>query len=233
MISFKRSRFLLTKRYQRFSTHEIHLRRGKATRIRLGYKFYQKMFRRFRSKRTFKINVRKPRIAVKRKTPFGKALEMKTKWVYLLGGMHKSKIARFVRLQQSKRRSHLAKLADALESRLDVLTAKISLLPYCWMVKQFVKKGYVYVNGYRARQPHFRVRLNTRVSFAIPPHYLGWFMVFFKSRLERRLVFWRRIPGFEFSRRTLSLIKYRAVPVRRVAYPFNFKVSYFFRLYPR
>jgi len=191
------------------------------------------MFRRYRTKRTFKINVRKPRIAVKRKTPYGKALEMKTKWVYMLGGMHKSKIARFVRLQQSKRRSHLSKLTDALESRLDVLTAKISLLPYGWMVKQFVKKGYVYVNGYRARQPHLSVRTNTRVSFTIPPHYLAWFMVFFKPRLERRLVFWRMIPGFEFSRKTFSLIKYRPVPARKVAYPFNFRISYFFRLYPR
>jgi ribosomal protein S4 len=233
MVSFKKSRFRLTKRYLRFSNFELYFRKKKVTKIRLGYKFYQKIFRRYRPKKTLKINVRKPRIAIKRKTPFGKALEMKNKWCYLLGGMHKSKIARFVRLNQSKSRSHLSALADAIESRLDVLTAKTSLLPSCWIVKQFIKKGYVYVDNRCVRRVHFKVPLNARVSFAIPPAYLAWFMRYYRRKAKLRLLFWRVIPGFEFNRATLTLIKYRRVPPRAVAYPFDFDISYFYRLYPR
>jgi ribosomal protein S4 len=232
MVSFSKSRFRLLKRYLRFSNFEIYFEKDKTTRVRLGYKFYQKIFRRYRPKRTLKINVRKPRIAIKRKTPFGKALEMKNKWCYLLGGMHKSKLSRFVRLNRSKSRSHLSKLSDAIESRLDVLTAKTSILPQCWMVKQFIKKGYVYVNGRCVRRVHFKVPMNARVSFRIPPAYLAWFVKYYRRKAQLRLLFWPTIPGFEFNRSTLTLIKYREVHPDIVAYPFDFDVSYFYRLYP-
>jgi ribosomal protein S4 len=233
MIIFSRSRFALAKRYARFSTHEIYLNRAKSNRIRLGYKFYQKIFRRYRSKKTLKINVRKPRIAVKRKTYFGKALEMKQKWSYLIGGSHKSKISRFVRLSYSKTFSSVAVLADRLESRLDVVLAKTSIIPQAWMVKRLIRFGYVCVDGSTVCNTSFQVRLNSHISIGVPIYFLPFFLHLFFYRSESKMIFWPYIGGFELSYRTFSLIKYARVQFSKIAYPFDFDVNYFYRLYPR
>lgn len=233
MINFNFSRFKLVKRYLRFSNYEIFFGSSRQKQVRLGYKFYQKIFRRYRSKKTLKINVRKPRIAVKRKTYFGKALEMKNKWSYLIGGIHKSKIARFVGLNYSKTHSSAAQLADSVESRLDVILAKTSIAPYSWMVKRLVKAGHVFVDGRSVRNPSFKVLINSRVSFFIPPQLAAYFLITFRNKSSLRLLFWPRISGFEFSRRTLTLIKYKKVLPSEITYPFDFDINYFYRLYPR
>lgn len=233
MISFAVSKFAIAKRYTRYSNYEIYFESSRSKKVRLGYKFYQKIFRRYRSKKILRINVRKPRIAVKRKTYFGRALEIKNKWSYLIGGIHKSKLARFVRLSYSKVFSCAAVLADSLESRLDILLAKTSIVPYSWIVKRFIKAGYIYVNGKPVANPGFRVRLNSRVTIFLPAYLVGFFKDIFKKKIKSRLVFWPGLPGFEISYRTFTLIKYRRVQPTEIVYPFNFDINYFFRLYPR
>ena len=231
MISFNISKFRLVKRYLRFSNFDVYFYQHK--KIRFGYKFYQKIFRRYRSKKTLKINVRKPRIAIKRKTSFGRALEIKNKLSYLLGGVHASKLSRFVRLSYSKTFSCTAKLADSLESRLDVILAKTTLFPVSWMIKRAVKAGFVKVDKKQRNHSHFRIKLNSKVCIRIPPYLAALFKSVFKRKLKINLVFWSFLPGFEFSRKTLTLIKYAKVPAKRSIYPFNFELNYFYRLYPR
>jgi len=233
MISFAISKFAIAKRYARYSNYEIYFESNRAKKVRLGYKFYQKIFRKYRTKKTLKINVRKPRIAVKRKTYFGRALEIKNKFSYLIGGIHKSKLARFVRLSYSKVFSCAATLADSLESRLDIILAKTSIVPYSWMVGRFIKAGYVYVNNKRVANPGFRVRVNARVTIQLPAYLAAGFKEVFKKKSGARLIFWPAIPGFELSYRTFSLIKYRLVQPGEIVYPFDFDINYFFRLYPR
>jgi ribosomal protein S4 len=233
MIRFNLSKFALVKRYLRFSNYEVYFPANRQKRVRFGYKFYQKIFRRYRAKKTLKINVRKPRIAVKRKTYFGKALEIKNKWSYLVGGIHKSKLARFVRLHYSKTFASSVIFANALESRVDVVVAKTSLVPYSWMVKRFIKAGHVFVDGRRVRNPAFKVPVNSKMSLTVPPHLAAFFLFVFRQKALLRLLFWPRIAGFEFSRRTFSLIKYRRISFRDIRYPFNFDVNYFYRLYPK
>jgi ribosomal protein S4 len=233
MTIFLHSKFRLAKRYLRFSNYEIYFDEVRRRSIRLGYKFYQKIFRRYRVKKTLKINVRKPRIAIKRKTYFGRALEAKAKWSYLLGGVPKSKLARFVRLAYSKHFSSHVRLADSVESRLDVILAKTGLVPYCWMVKRLIKAGYVFVDNRRVRAPHYKVRVCSRVSIRLPPDLAARFQFYFQEKSRLRLLFWVKLPGFEINWRTFSLIKYAKVQPWQVTYPFNFDINYFFRLYPR
>ncbi len=233
MISLSQSRFALTKRYARFSNPELYLNRAKTTKVRLGYKFYQKIFRRYRAKKTLKINVRKPRIAVKRKTYFGRALEIKQKWSYMVGGSSKSKISRFVRLTYSKAFSSVAVLADKLESRLDVVLAKTSIIPYAWIIRSLIRQGYVVVDGATVLSTTFPVRLNSHISVGVPIYFLPLFFRHFCYKSESKIIFWPHISGFELNYRTFSLIKYDRVRLSRIAYPFDFDVNYFYRLYPR
>jgi ribosomal protein S4 len=233
MIIFRTSPFRLVKRYARYSSFEIYFLNKITKKIRYGYKVYQKIFKRYRSKKTLRINVRKPRVAVKRKTYYGKALEIKNKYSYLIGGIHASKLSRFVRLNYSKIFSSARTLTSALESRLDILVAKTNLLPKSWIVKHFIKAGYVSVNGRVIQNVGFVVKKNTRVSFYLSPYIIPKFLSFFKQKSKARVLFWPFIPGFEFNRKTFSMVKYDEPPVGSAVYPFNFTINYFYRLYPR
>jgi ribosomal protein S4 len=163
---------------------------------------------------------------------YGRALEAKQKWAYLVGGLHTSKLSRFVRICKSKTSGHLVALSDAVESRLDVLVVKTCLLPDSWRAKAFIKKGYVYVDGRCIRSPHFKVRLGSRTALKLPVHLFRLFRWKYKHKLYRKLMFWRAIPGFVFSRKTFTLIKHTKILPSMVLYPFDFNISYFFRLYP-
>jgi ribosomal protein S4 len=195
MTIFLHSKFRLAKRYLRFSNYEMYFDEVRRRPIRLGYKFYQKIFRRYRVKKTLKINVRKPRIAVKRKTYFGRALEAKAKWSYLLGGVPKSKLARFVRLTYSKHFSSHVRLSDAVESRLDVILAKTGLVPYCWMVKRLIKAGHVFVDGRCVQSPHFKVQVCSRVSILLPPDIAARFRLYFQEKSRLHLLFLGEVAG--------------------------------------
>jgi ribosomal protein S4 len=233
MAKFLKSRYKLTKRYARYSTYEIYLNEAKNKKVRFGYKVYQKIFKRYRSKKTLRINVRKPRLAVKRKTYFGKAMEMKNKLSYLLGGIHSSKLSRFVRLNYSRIFSSSVAFADALESRLDVVVAKTSLLPYSNMIRPFIKSGNVRVNGKIVKNVGFTLKKHTKFSIRLPLYLYSSAFKFFKSKIRSRLVFWSSPSAIEFSYITFSGIKYAKVRPRDIVYPFNFDINYFYRLYPR
>jgi len=233
MIIFRTSPFKLVKRYARYSSFEVYFPNKITKKIRYGYKVYQKIFKRYRSRKTLRINVRKPRVAVKRKTYYGKALEIKAKYSYLIGGVHASKLSRFVRLNYSKIFSSARTLASSLESRLDILLAKTNLLPRSWIVKRFIKAGLVLVNNTVIRDIGFVVRRNARVSFRLLVYIMPNFFGSFKQKSRSRVLFWPFISGFEFSRKTFSLVKYDEPHFRRAVYPFNFTVNYFYRLYPR
>lgn len=232
LMKFISSRYKLLKRYLRFTNSDVYFSFDKLKRLRLGYKLYQKTFRRFKTRRALRINVRKPRIATRRKTIYGRALEAKQKWSYLIGGLHASKLSRFVRSCKSKVRGHSMALSDALESRLDVLVVKTCLTPNSWDAKALVKRGYVYVNGRCIRRVHFKVPLYAKVSINLPLQFISLFFRRYRTNLYRRFVFWRVIPGFVFSRKTFTLIKYKRITPSMVIYPFDFAAGYFFRLYP-
>jgi len=231
-MKFITSRFKLLKRYVRFTNPDVYFQFAKLDRLRLGYKLYQKSFKRFKTRRAFRINVRKPRIATRRKTMYGRALEAKQKWSYLIGGLHASKLSRFVRNCRSKVRGHVAALSDSIESRLDVLVVKTCLTPNTWDAKRLVKKGYVSVNGRCIRSVHFKVPLYARVRINLPLQFIRIFIKRYRKRLHRRLFFWRVIPGFTFNRKTFALIKYERIRPKITVYPFDFSTGYFFRLYP-
>lgn len=227
------SKYTLVKRYARFSNTCVYLKDNAHKKIRFGYKVYQKIFRRYRSKRALRINVRKPRIYVKRKTSYGKALEIKEKFTYLLAGIHSNKLKKYVHICRTKIYSPLRSLLKILESRLDVILYRINLVQSPKTLRGLASLGYVSVNGTQKFRPSFSIKVNNYVDLGIPAWLYPKLKSQFKERVKKKLIFKPQTSYSEISYKLFRLIKFSEPTEKNVFYPFNFKVYYFFRLYPR
>jgi len=227
------SKFTLVKRYARFSNTCVYLKSNEHKKIRYGYKVYQKIFRRYRSKRALRINVRKPRISVKRKTSYGKALEIKEKFSYMLAGIHSNKLKKYVHLCRTKIYSPLRSLLKMLENRLDVTLYRINLVQSPKILRGLASLGYVSVNGKTKFKPSFSVKSNSYVDLSMPLWIYPTLKKQFKEIVKKKLIFKPQTNYSEISYKLFRLIKFSDPNEKNIFYPFNFKVYYFFRLYPR
>ncbi len=228
MAKLFKSIFSLTKRYSRFSNTCIYFSNK---RVRYGYKLYQKIFKRYKSSQNFRINVRKPRIAVRRKTSYGQALEIREKFSYLLGGFHSSKLRRYCRLSRSKFFSPAQSFITTLETRLDVLLYRSNIFVSPRKAKFFVKKGYVYVNGQKVVNPSFRAPINSVIDFRIPSSFYFSTLETFKNAILRGLIFKPEPSNLAISYKLLRIIVTDKADIKQIFYPFNFNINYFYRLY--
>lgn len=234
MAKIFKSRFILVKRYARFSNTCIYLRQNRRKRVRFGYKVYQKIFRRYRSKKALRINVRKPRISVKRKTQFGKALEIKEKFTYLLRGIHAGKLRKYVHLSRAKIYSPMRELLTKLESRLDIMLYRINIIFNPFFTTSIVKAGYAYVNGKKKVKPSFFVKRGHYVDFKPPVYLYRLLKKRFKIIIKKKLIFKPFNRGYvELSYKIFRIIRHTNPTERIVFYPFDFKPYYFFRLYSK
>ncbi len=233
MAKIFRSRFNLVKRYARFSNTCVYFKRNRKKKIRYGYKVYQKIFKRYRSKKAIRINVRKPRISVKRKTSFGKAIEIKEKFTYLLRGLHANKLRKYVHISQSKAYSPMRELLKKLESSLDITLYRIYLSFNAFFCRSFIKSGYVKVNGKKKTIANFCVKKNNIVDFHPPLYLYSLIKRRFKEIKYLRIIFKPQPNYSEVSYKLFRLIRHSHPTEKTVFYPFDFKVYYFFRLYPR
>lgn len=228
MAKFFKSKFLLTKRYSRFSNLCVYF---SAKKVRYGYKVYQKIFKRYRSFQSFRINVRKPRIAVRRKTMFGRALEIKEKFTYLLGGLHASKLERYCRLSKSKYMSPAQSFSDLLERRLDVILYRSNIINTPKFARLIIKAGYVSVNGRPISNPAYKAGINSIVDLTIPEYAYFFFFSKFKDSLAKNLIFRPQPSNLMISYKLFRIIVSRPVNVNSIFYPFDFNINYFYRLY--
>lgn len=227
------SKHKLVKRYARFSNTCVYLVAGTEKKIRYGYKVYQKIFRRYRSKKALRVNVRKPRVSVKRKTIYGRALEMKEKFTYILGGLHSNKLRKYVHKSRSKKRSPIRALLDYLERRLDVVIYRTNLIHSPFILKGLIKLGFVKVCGTQRRKLGFSVPDQKAVDLVIPAFMYAYIKKYFVIIIKRRLIFKLYSKYSEITYRLFRTIKYQVPKESEVFFPFDFKVYYFFRLYPR
>jgi ribosomal protein S4 len=227
------SKFKLVKRYARFSNTCVYLRINQRKKVRYGYKVYQKIFRRYRSRKTIRINVRKPRVSIKRKTSFGKALEIKEKFSYLLGGIHSNKIKRYVHLAKAKAYSPLRVFLEKLESRLDILVYRINVIREPRLIKWLIRLGYVKVNGKVKTRTCFNVKQHSFVDVKLPSFIYRKVKKLFKESVKKSLVFKPHAQYAETSYKLFRTIVHGKPTEKNVFYPFNFKAYYFFRLYPK
>jgi ribosomal protein S4 len=234
MAKIFRSRFTLTKRYKRFSNICVYFNQYKKKPVRFGYKLYQKIFKKYKpSGRTIRINVRKPRIAMKRKTSYGKALEFKEKFSYILNGIHASKLQRYCRLSRAKSYSPTRALLSNLEMRLDLALYKSNFV-YGPKINYFlIESGCVEVNGKVKLNRNYKLRVNDVVSLKLPISLYPLALKHYRERVSKKLVFVYSPNYIEISYKTLKFIIYKEPKESEVFYPFNYAVSYFYRLYPK
>jgi ribosomal protein S4 len=233
MAKINSSKYALVKRYARFSNTCVYLKKNEHKKVRYGYKVYQKIFRRYRSKRALRINVRKPRISVKRKTSFGKALEIKEKFTYLLSGIHSNKLKKYVHTCRTKIYSPLRSLLKKLENRLDVTLYRINLVQSPKLLRWLASLGYVSVDNRQKFRPSFSVKKNSYVDLSMPVWLYPTLKKQFKEIVKKKLIFKPQTNYSEISYKIFRLIKFADPTEKNIFYPFNFKVYYFFRLYPR
>jgi ribosomal protein S4 len=227
------SKFSLVKRYARFSNTCVYLKKNEHKKIRYGYKVYQKIFRRYRSRRALRINVRKPRVSVKRKTSYGKALEIKEKFTYLIGGIHANKLKKYVHLCRTKFYSPIRRLILILESRLDITLYRINLVQNPKTIRGLVSLGYVNVNGKEKPRTSFSVKKDSYVDIGMPAWLYPSLKNEFKEIVKKKLIFRPQTNYSEISYKLFRLIRFVDPTEKTIFYPFNFKIYYFFRLYPR
>lgn len=233
MAKIIKSKYSLVKRYARFSNTCIYLKTNGHKKVRFGYKVYQKIFKRYRSKKALRINVRKPRISVKRKTSFGKALEIKEKFTYILGGLHSAKIAKYVQRCRTKLYSPLQTLLKILESRLDVLMYRTNVTHNPSFRKEIVKRGYVRVNGKVKKNRSFSIKKNSFMDFMAPCFFFPFAKNFFKEIVQIKLIFKPQVIYNEIDYNLFRAVSHSFPIEKEVFYPFDFKGHYFFRIYPR
>jgi ribosomal protein S4 len=227
------SKFKLVKRYARFSNTCVYLKANEHKKIRYGYKVYQKIFRRYRSKRALRINVRKPRISIKRKTSYGKAMEIKEKFSYLLGGIHSGKLKKYVHLSRSKFYAPMRTFMKKIESRLDIILYRINIVQSPKWIRALIKLGYVRVNGLIRNKTSFFVKPNNYVDLYVPYYIYPGVKKQFKEMIKKKLIFKLQNTYSETSYKIFRAISHSAPTEKTIFYPFNFKTYYFFRLYPR
>lgn len=245
------SKYKLVKRYARFSHILVYLSEDKLKEIRYGYKVYQKLFKRYRIRNnTLRIDVKKPRVMVKRKTKYGKALEIKQKLSFALGGVSAKKFHHYVSMSKTKVRSPLRKMLDFIESRLDMVIYRINLVHAPRYRKKLIKWGFVYVNKQLddepregveyepdpnadpVKNPSFKLKAQSYVDLYIPWYIKQKVEKEFELILKKRIMFQPTTEFLEISYKTLRAIMYKSPNEDNTFYAFDFKPYYFFRLYP-
>lgn len=224
-----KSKFRLTKRYSAFSNICVYFVPTKP--IRYGYKLYQKIFKKYRSGQNLRINVRKPRIAVKRKTSFGKALEIKEKFSYLLGGIHSSKLRRYCRVSKGIFRAAPYNLISALERRLDLLLYRSNIFTSPEISQWAIKCGFVTVDRRIKINPAFKVKVNSTINISIPEYFYNNVFHNFAFALKNNLIFKPEPSHLVTSYKLLQIIVSDSPNFKYTFFPFSFNVNFFYRLY--
>lgn len=231
MAKIFKSKFKLVKRYARFSNTCVYFSSARRKKVRYGYKVYQKVFKRYRSKRTLRVNIRKPKVMLKRKSKFGKALEMKEKLTYLVGGIRANRFIRYTKISKSKTRSPLRSLLNKIESRLDFVLYRINIIQNPKLIKKLIRLGYIEVNEKPANSVNFNIRTNSKVDVKVPYYVAEKYRTEFAEAVKRKLVFKPSTDYIEVSYKSLGAILHSIPDEDNVFYPFEFNPFYFYRIY--
>lgn len=230
-----RPKFSIFKRYKKIFTNSVFLNPKKP--IRYGYMFkQQRLYRRRRvDPEILKINTRLPRLPRKRKTPFGKALEIKQKFVYLLGGFTATTLANIIR--NNRKGSFIGrndKIVRDIETRLEIFMYKTNFLEPGIPSRDAIRKGYVFVNGNKISQPSYNIKVTDVVEFRPPSFIRSKFLSRLLTLYNKGLLFKPYTSCVITNYKIISSILFKIPKLRyKVFYPFRFRLANFLVLYSR
>lgn len=230
-----RPKFSIFKRYRKVFINSVFLNPKKP--IRYGYRFkQQRLFRRRRvDPEILKINTKFPRLPRKRKTFYGKALEIKQKFVYLLGGFTASCIANILR--KNRKGSFVGrndKIVRDLETRLEIFMYKTNFLEPGLSCRASIRKGYVLVNSKIIREPSFKVKVCDVVEYKPPTSIRAKIIKRIIYMYNKGLLFKTYNSSTITSYKLITSILFRIPKFRyKIFYPFKFRLGNFLVLYSR
>lgn len=230
-----RPKFSIFKRYRKIFINSVFLNPKKP--IRYGYRFkQQRLFRRRRvDPEILKINTKFPRLPRKRKTSYGKALEIKQKFVYLLGGFTASSIAGLLR--KNRKGSFIGrndKIVRDLETRLEIFMYKTNFLEPGLSSRTSIRKGYVLVNSKVIKEPSFKVKVCDVVEYRPPTSIRAKIIKRIIYMYNKGLLFKLYNSSVVTSYKLLTSILFRIPKFRhKIFYPFKFRLGNFLVLYSR
>lgn len=230
-----RPKFSIFKRYRKIFVNSVFLNPKKP--IRYGYRFkQQRIYKKGKSDpEILKINTRLPRLPRKRKTPFGKALEIKQKFVYLLGGFTATTLANIIR--SNRKGSFLGrndKIIRDIETRLEIFVYKTNFLEPGIPSRDAIRKGFIFVNGKRVTEPSYKVMVTDVVEFR-PTSIIRVKFISRIIKLYNNGLFFKISTSYTITNyKIISSILFRSPKSRfKIFYPFRLKVPNFLVLYSR
>lgn len=231
-----RPKFSIFKRYRKIFVNSVFLNPRKP--IRYGYRFkQQRLYRRRRiDPEILKINTKFPRLPKKRKTLFAKALEIKQKFSYLLGGFTSKSLSNIMR--KSRTGSFVGrndKITKNFETRLEIYLYKTNFLEPGLPSRFAIKKGYVYVNGKVISEPSFNLSVNDVVEFRPPVSMRLRFLKRIAYLYKNGLLFKLYNSYSIISYKILTSILYRIPKFskKKIFYPFKYRLGNFLVIYSR
>jgi len=230
-----RPKFSIFKRYRKIFVNSVFLNPKKP--IRYGYRFkQQRLYRRRRiDPEILKINTKFPRLPRKRKTAFGKALEIKQKFVYLLGGFTASTIARILR--KNRKGSFIGrndKIVRDIETRLEIFMYKTNFLEPGLPSRVSIRKGHVIVNGKIVKEPSFKVKVCDVVEYRPPTNIRAKIIKRIIDLYKSGLLFKIYNSYTVTSYKILTSILFKIPKFRhKIFYPFKYRLGNFLVLYSR
>lgn len=181
------SLYKLIKKYKTYCHVSIFFNARFTKRIRFGYRFYQKTFKDAKRLKFLKINVRQPRLPVRRKTKYGKILEQRQKLIYILDSGRRSAFFRIIQNFYRLRTSSLNSFFNF---------ASINPFFFCYSFgfaespsfQKFFDRYYLLQRPISKSVQAFRTKTST--FFYFPNQYWLYFLSVFNFRAQKNLIFY-------------------------------------------
>jgi ribosomal protein S4 len=230
-----RPRFSIFKRTNKIFFNSIFLNTKNS--IRYGYRFIrQRLYRRSRvDPEILKITARFPRLPRKRKTFFGKALDIKQQFSYLLGGFTATTLANIMR--KNRKSSFIGrndKIVRDFETRLEIYMYKTNFLEPGLSARSAIRKGYIRVNDEVIKEPSYNVRRCDIIEFRPPSNIRAKFIRRIAYLHKKGLIFKLHNSYSVISYKLITSIIYKLPNFKtKIFYPFKFRFINFLVLYSR
>lgn len=202
------SLYKLIKKYKGYSHVSIFFNNRTSKRIRFGYKFYQKGFKDAKRLKFLKINIRQPRLPVKRKTKYGKILEQRQKLIFMIDSGRRHLFLQYInKLYRGTRNGSLNNFINRSATNPFFFfysfgfTENPAFLKFFSRYYEQLWSSAKSVTGFRYKNPVF-------VNFT--NLYWYYFLSTFKLRAYKKLIFFFFNPkNYFFSSRTFGLYPFR------------------------
>jgi ribosomal protein S4 len=120
-----------------------------------------------------------------------------------------------------------------LELRLDLALYRSNFIYSPKLTTFLIESGHVKVNGVKSTRRNYKLKINDKVNVTFPVSLYGQALRHYKEILSKRLIFNPCPRYIEVSYKNLEFVIFKKPIESEAFYPFDYAISYFYRLYPK